>query len=1098
MDLSRSIRVSLTLALVIATVPTFAAPAVAVSPNVVISEVYGGGGNSGATLTHDFIELYNRGTEPVDLTGWSVQYASAAGTTWQVTVLSGSIAPGRNYLIQESQGAGGTTPLPAPDATGTIFMSATAAKVAVVNTSTPLSGSCPIAGTVDLVGYGSTATCFETAATPGLTNTTSASRINGGATDTDNNAADFTVGAPNPQNSGVINLSINDISANEGDAGTTVFSFTVSLGAPAGPGGVTFDIATQDDTATTSDNDYVSQSLTGQSISEGNSTYIFDVVVNGDATTEPDETFFVNVTSVVGATVVDGQGVGTIQADDLPTVAIHDIQAAAHRSPLEDTTVTTSGIVTAKRSNGFYIQDPAPDANDATSEGIFIFTQVSPTSVNVGDSVAVSGDVAEFRPGTGTLTITELTSPAIIVNSSGNPLPAATTIGTGGRIPPMTVIDDDSAGDVEMGTTFDPANDGIDFYESVEGMLVQVNDAVAVGPTNAFGEIPVVGDNGANASVRTARGGIIIRPADFNPERMFFDDVLTPTPAVDVGDTFPGSVLAIVDYSFGNFKLLVTSTPVAVSGALSRETTEAAGAGELSIASFNVENLDPGDDPAKFNELASLIVNNLASPDIIALEEIQDNNGATNDGTVDATDTLDALVAAIGAAGGPSYDFRQINPVNNQDGGEPGGNIRVGFLFRSDRGLAFVDRPGGGPSVATTVIDNGGTPELSASPGRIEPTDAAFTNSRKPLAGEFTFNGATIFVVANHFNSKGGDQPLFGQFQPPTLFSEAQRIAQAQVVNDFVDSILAVDADANVVVLGDLNDFQFSEPIETLKGDVLNVLIDELPENERYTYVFEGNSQALDHILISDSLFDVGFSYDIVHVNSEFADQASDHEPQVVRLTLGPVNAAPTATVVNGQCLTPNTASGVINLLLEDADGDPLTFTFTSNSNATLIPTGKVVIGGSGNVRTVTVTGAPRRSGTAVLTFDLSDGEAATSVVVTVKVGTNEDDILTGTGGVDLAFGLGGDDVIDGLGGNDVLCGSLGDDLVTGGEGDDILDGQNGNDVLLGEGGNDIMRGDRGNDSLTGGSGADSFSGGPGSDNNTDINVGEGDTTDGT
>src|SRR6185436_7393451 len=223
----------------------------------------------------------------------------------------------------------------------------------------------------------------------------------------------------------------------------------------------------------------------------------------------------------------------------------------------------------------------------------------------------------------------------------------------------------------------------------------------------------------------------------------------------------------------------------------------------------------------KYNTLARMIVDNLAAPDIVGLEEIQDKNGAvggTSSPVVDANVTLDRLVAAIQLAGGPTYAYRQINPVAHQDGGEPGGNIRVGFLFRTDRGLAFVDRPGGNSTTPTAVVDNGGEPQLSLSPGRIDPTNSAFNSSRKPLAGEFTFNGHHFFAVTNHFNSKGGDQPLFGRFQPPTLVSETQRLQQAAIVNDFADDILAVDPNAEIIVLGDLNDFEFSAPVQTLAG----------------------------------------------------------------------------------------------------------------------------------------------------------------------------------------------------------------------------------------------------------------------------------------
>jgi predicted extracellular nuclease len=300
-----------------------------------------------------------------------------------------------------------------------------------------------------------------------------------------------------------------------------------------------------------------------------------------------------------------------------------------------------------------------------------------------------------------------------------------------------------------------------------------------------------------------------------------------------------------------------------------------------------VENLAATNPRSKFDTLAGLVVRNLRSPDLINVEEIQDNNGATNNGTVAAGQTVAKLVAAIAAAGGPAYEWRSIDPQNNADGGEPGGNIRQGFLFRTDRGLAFADRPGGDATTPTGVVNDGGQARLTLSPGRIDPANAAFTNSRKPLAGEFTWRGRRLIVVANHWNSKGGDQPLFGRFQPPALTTEKQRVAQATVVAGFVKSIRAIDHDASVIVAGDLNDFPWSPPLRTLTdGTGLHDLPAQLPLEERYTYDFEGNSEVLDHILLSSALADVPHVYDVVHVNSEYADQASDHEPAVVRLGL--------------------------------------------------------------------------------------------------------------------------------------------------------------------------------------------------------------------
>lgn len=583
-------------------------------------------------------------------------------------------------------------------------------------------------------------------------------------------------------------------------------------------------------------------------------------------------------------------------ADAQGGVRIRDIQGAAHRSPLTGTAVSgVPGIVTGLRSNGFYMQDPLPDTSDATSEGIFVFTSSAPT-VAVGDSVTVSGNVTEFRPGgsggLANLTLTEITSPAVVRLSSGNPLPAPVVVGAGGRVPPANVIDDDATGSVETSGSFNHVTDGIDFYESLEAMRVQIDGAVAVGPTNNFGELPVLANDGAGASVRTSRGGIVIQPGDFNPERVIADDEILrriggAMPLAKVNDRFTATLIGILDYSFGNFKLMLTAVPTLVDGGLTRETATPAGTGEVAIAGLNVENLAGTDAQSRFDQFAQVIVGALRSPDVLALQEIQDNNGATNDSIVDATVTLTRLVDAIAAAGGPAYQFRQINPVDDQDGGQPGGNIRNAFLYRADRGLSFVDRPGGGSTVATGVINSAGAPQLQHSPGRIEPANPAFNASRKPLVGEFTVGGRPLFVVNNHFNSKGGDNPLFGHFQPPVLVTEAQRLAQAELVHDFSNAILSIDPLANVVVLGDINDFQFSPVLATLKGTILHDLVTALPLEEQYTYVFDGNSQVLDHILVSTNLRAWGEStYDIVHVNSEFPDQLSDHEPEVFRFSI--------------------------------------------------------------------------------------------------------------------------------------------------------------------------------------------------------------------
>jgi predicted extracellular nuclease len=555
---------------------------------------------------------------------------------------------------------------------------------------------------------------------------------------------------------------------------------------------------------------------------------------------------------------------------------IHQIQGAAARSPRDGQPVSgVPGVVTALRSNGFYLQDTEPDADDATSEAVFVFTNGPPSGVVVGDRLEVSAAVAEFTPGgaagADNLSTTQLVTPSWRVLSRGSPTPAPVVLGQRGRSPPSR--------DLAV---------GVAFFESLEGMLVQLDDAVVVGPRNRFGEIVVLADagRGGDAGLRTGRGGILLRADDPNPERVLLDDELLanrePMPSADVGDRLAGPLVGVLDYSFGNYKLELLRPPRVERAGQPRTVLPAARPDQLSVGTFNVENLHPGAAPERLAALAGLIVRNMAAPDLVALEEIQDSTGPRDDATVSAVETYARLTAAIRAAGGPVYDVRQVDPENNRDGGEPGGNIRVAFMFRTDRGLRFVDRPGGD---ATTPVGIAGG-RLSASPGRVDPRSPAWQGSRKPLAAEVEWRGRRLVAVANHFVSKGADAPLFGRHQPPPRPSESQRVAQATVVHAFVGRLLEADPDANVVVLGDLNDFAWSPTLTALKGSHLHNLTDDLPEPERYGYVFDGNSQALDHVLVSGALRRAGPEHAIVHANAEYADRASDHDPQVVRFTL--------------------------------------------------------------------------------------------------------------------------------------------------------------------------------------------------------------------
>ncbi|MET7932350.1 endonuclease/exonuclease/phosphatase family protein [Streptomyces sp. NPDC005322] len=598
----------------------------------------------------------------------------------------------------------------------------------------------------------------------------------------------------------------------------------------------------------------------------------------------------VAVTAVAASALAAGLLVAPSSSAAAAEIRIHDIQGSTRISPLAGKQVTdVPGTVTAIRafgsSRGFWIQDAKPDRDPATSEAVFVFTGSTTPSVTVGDSVLVSGTVSEYYPGgadAGLQSLTEISKATWTVQSSGNALPATF------RLNPSTVPDryapDAGGGSIE-GLTLHPRSYALDRYESLEGMRVSVTDAPVVGATTPYKELWVTAEP---RHKRTARGGALYDTyRDPNAGRVKVVSLLPyaqrPFPVADVGDELTGTTEGPLDYdNFGGYTLAATALGDLADHGLERERTRKQRSDELSIATYNVENLSPKTAQSKFDRLASGLVNNLASPDIVALEEVQDDNGATNDAVVSAGATLKKLTDAIAAAGGPSYAWRQIDPVDDQDGGQPGGNIRVAFLYNPER-VSFTDIPGGDSTTPVTVEAKGGKAGLSASPGRIDPANGVWKDSRKPLVGQFSFRGRPVFVVANHFNSKGGDQSLDSRFQPPARSSETQRTGQATAVNTFVKQLLAADPKAAVVVAGDLNDYQFSPALADLtKGGVLTDLVTREPRAKRYGYVYNGNSQVLDHILTSRALRRP--DYDIVHINAEFSDQSSDHDPQVVRV----------------------------------------------------------------------------------------------------------------------------------------------------------------------------------------------------------------------
>lgn len=408
-------------------------PVAALSSGVVISQVYGGGGNAGATLTNDFIEIFNRGNAAVSLNGWAVQYASTAGTTWAVTSLSNvTLQPGQYYLIQEAAGAGGTTPLPAPDASGGIAMSANNGKVALTTSTVALTGSCPAGGTVvDFVGYG-TANCFETAATPALTNTTAALRGDNGCTETDSNSADFAIVAPNPRNtnddfhicggpsnpSGVGAANPNSLPPGN----STLLTVTVTPGTTPPSTGltVTGDLSTIGGSATQAFFD----NATNGDVTSGDNIFSFQATVSGTGGVKNLPISIADAEARTGSTNISL----TIQAPANPSVtgAANPSTVAQGASVIltgtvspglvpNSTGITVTGDLSAIGGSATqqFFDDGATGGDTVAGNNVFTFTMIVPAATPTGaKNLPLTVNDAQARSGTGNISLTVTTPPA--------------------------------------------------------------------------------------------------------------------------------------------------------------------------------------------------------------------------------------------------------------------------------------------------------------------------------------------------------------------------------------------------------------------------------------------------------------------------------------------------------------------------------------------------------------------------------------------------------------------------------------------------------------------------------------------------------------
>lgn len=602
-------------------------------------------------------------------------------------------------------------------------------------------------------------------------------------------------------------------------------------------------------------------------------------------------------------------------------LSIASIQGVAHISPYRGYKVTTQGVVTAFGANefggyDFFIQSEKPDEDPRTSEALLVHVQKSPADLKPGCFVRLTGVVHED------LTTTQMTRTAlrqvseVDVRDCQKTLPEPVTIG--GINPSHTVPN------TKISTHFGNLNqkaslnldDGIDFWESLEGMRMRVVRPRVTGlgggskdirARKAYLNLFVVGENTATSSQVSAAGGLIIDPIadDYNPEIIKiidhqYSDTVQPSHTFSIGDTFDYDLEGVFGYDVnlfggGEYVLYVTGK----FGSLSPikpfnerpKTSLTVQDRKLTVSSFNVENL-AADEPMRVKDVAEAIVTNLSCPDIVTLAEIQDYNGISFSGSASAKETVETIIANIvGCPHDAEYKSINIDPIQNQEGGEPGGNIRVAMIYNALR-VNFEQRLEADRLSETLLTKDG---HLQQNPGRVYPNDERFKGTRKSLIAEFEFNGEPVFVIGNHFNSKGGDTSMWSASQPSIRHSEVRRSRLAEAIHDYCEQILNLRPNANIVVLGDFNDFYESLAMKTLEGRSLYNLIKQnddsgeplVPWNDRYTYNYNGNSQTLDFIFTSENLVNSNPKFEIIHINTNFMGQVADHDPIIAQFDIG-------------------------------------------------------------------------------------------------------------------------------------------------------------------------------------------------------------------
>jgi uncharacterized protein len=943
---------------------------------VVISQAYVAGGEPDATYQSDFIELHNIGQSPIDLTGWSVQYADATSTVWQRTLLSGSI-PGGGYLLVPAFSSGNIgAALPQADASPGFAMSAAAGKIALVKNQELLIQNCitsPSQFVADFVGYGA-ADCAEYAPTSAPPATTAIGRFSNGCTDINNNVSDFTFTAPNPKNSQTAPqlcnagplpfLSISDASAAEGNGPgwTNSAVLEVTLNTPAPRGGVRFNVSTSNGTATAgfSNNpatDYFTQNWSVV-IPEGAISQSFLLPIVGDTLYEADETVLLSITDIQGAVSIDNVGVYTIVNDDPYPVemTIAQVQGTGRTSAFVGQDLTVEGIVTARRANdGFFLQSVNDDGNPATSEGIFVSTvSAPPASAAIGNRVRVVGRVTEFTPSNdlSQLSVTQIVAPTIQVLASGVDLPAPVA---------LTSADFGAASVADTAEKYEGMRVSVATARVTEGTGATINEFNASATSN--GEFFVVLADVARP-FRELGIGVLDRiaiPADKNPPRFDINPERLMVRsrgqiggiALDVNvDAEINDLNGVLDYARGTWALLPdpSATITANGGKQPRAVIDARG-DDITVANMNLrrfwDDIDDGNDnfqltPVAFdrrlNKISAAICDYLKAPDILGVQEVEH------------LAALQALADRINNScpRAPAYQAYLIPSVE--------ADVRnIGFLV-STRQLS-----NGRNRVAVDHIQQLGEAATFADPDSSRATKVF---ERPPLQLKVTVHhvsGANypLSLYLNHFSGRDGiDSIAPSPFGWPTVSERVRvrRANQATLLNSFIRDQQTFEPNAKIIVLGDFNAFEFSDGyvdvMGTLKGSPApaNQVLTPTTSNllapmiggetfitdpaERYSSLVVGTARTLEHVLISESIITGSTAVRVDHarINADFAaSRYGDNSPvrvgerDPVRITIRvPAfrNADLSARILDVVPATPHV-------------GSPVTFTVEVRNNGT-------------------------------------------------------------------------------------------------------------------------------------------------------------------